>query len=244
MHRPSTQTMTTQPLDNPVWSSLTTQHASFAVMHESAGALSAAGCAFRRGGEGRWGLRCASREDRERRGIRVSGRRGTGAREGAGWWSTPASFRNWCALSARPCGRGPEPSELTERNRSDMLALTALVFPGFFRARTIEMGRYIGIYHGRVLAAMAGERMRLDGYQEISGVCTHPEFLGRGLCAAARCADDERGSRARSHAVPARSSREHAGAVALRAPGGIACARSWGCGLGRANDRAKASGAR
>jgi predicted GNAT family acetyltransferase len=31
-----------------------------------------------------------------------------------------------------------------------------------------------------VLAAMAGERMRLDGYQEISGVCTHPEFIGRG----------------------------------------------------------------
>ena len=61
-----------------------------------------------------------------------------------------------------------------------MLGLTALVFPGFFRARTIEMGRYYGIYHGRVLAAMAGERMHLDGYQEISAVCTHPEFIGRG----------------------------------------------------------------
>ncbi len=75
---------------------------------------------------------------------------------------------------------GPEPVRLTEAHRSDMLALTALVFPGFFRARTIEMGRYFGIYHGRVLAAMAGERMHLDGYQEISAVCTHPEFIGRG----------------------------------------------------------------
>jgi predicted GNAT family acetyltransferase len=75
---------------------------------------------------------------------------------------------------------GPEPVVLTEAQRSDMLALTALVFPGFFRARTVAMGRYIGIYHGRVLAAMAGERMRMDGYQEISAVCTHPEFIGRG----------------------------------------------------------------
>ncbi len=59
---------------------------------------------------------------------------------------------------------GPESVPLTEAHRSDMLALTALVFPGFFRVRTVEMGRYIGIYHGRVLAAMAGERMRMDGF--------------------------------------------------------------------------------
>jgi GNAT superfamily N-acetyltransferase len=100
---------------------------------------------------------------------------------GAGWTveSTGVIPQLVCAAPAivRP---GPEPVVLTEHNRSDMLALTALVFPGFFRARTIEMGRYIGIYHGRMLAAMAGERMRLDGYQEVSAVCTHPEFLGRG----------------------------------------------------------------
>ena len=27
---------------------------------------------------------------------------------------------------------------------------------------------------------MAGERMRLDGYQELSAVCTHPDYTGRG----------------------------------------------------------------
>ncbi len=75
---------------------------------------------------------------------------------------------------------GPEAVVLTEAHRSSMLALTSLVFPGFFRARTVEMGRYIGIYHGRVLVAMAGERMCMEGYQEISAVCTHPEFIGRG----------------------------------------------------------------
>jgi hypothetical protein len=61
-----------------------------------------------------------------------------------------------------------------------MIALTDLVFPGFFRPRTLEMGSYLGIYDGRRLAAMAGERMRLDGYQELSAVCTHPDYTGRG----------------------------------------------------------------
>ena len=28
---------------------------------------------------------------------------------------------------------------------------------------------------------MAGERMRLAHYAEVSAVCTHPDFLGRGL---------------------------------------------------------------
>ncbi len=28
---------------------------------------------------------------------------------------------------------------------------------------------------------MAGERMKQDGFTEVSGVCTHPDFQGRGL---------------------------------------------------------------
>jgi len=31
------------------------------------------------------------------------------------------------------------------------------------------------------LAAMAGERMRIPGFTELSGVCTHPDFRGRGF---------------------------------------------------------------
>jgi predicted GNAT family acetyltransferase len=30
------------------------------------------------------------------------------------------------------------------------------------------------------LVAMAGERMKLDGFTEVSGVCTHPDVRGRG----------------------------------------------------------------
>lgn len=62
-----------------------------------------------------------------------------------------------------------------------MLALTALVFPEFFRAGSPQLGAYLGIYQADVLAAMAGERMKMPGYCEISAVCTHPDFLGRGF---------------------------------------------------------------
>src|SRR4051794_15274214 len=64
----------------------------------------------------------------------------------------------------------------------DLLALTAATEPGPFLPRTIEMGRYFGTRSGedRRLIAMAGERLRLDRFTEISAVCTHPQFRGRG----------------------------------------------------------------
>lgn len=75
---------------------------------------------------------------------------------------------------------GPAVTELSDERLGDMLALTSLVYPHYFRAQTRRMGRYIGIYDGARLAAMAGERMRFGGHQEISAVCTHPDYVGRG----------------------------------------------------------------
>lgn len=66
---------------------------------------------------------------------------------------------------------------------SDMVTLTDLAFPGFFRARTCEMGRYYGVRAGGELVSMSGERMMLDGYPEVSGVCTHPAHRGHGYAA-------------------------------------------------------------
>ncbi|MGD9597812.1 MAG: GNAT family N-acetyltransferase [Steroidobacteraceae bacterium] len=74
--------------------------------------------------------------------------------------------------------------ELGERDLPAMLALTAQVYPEFFRARTRELGRYIGLWQGGTLAAMAGERLEVDGRVEISAVCTHPGHTGRGHAAA------------------------------------------------------------
>ena len=71
--------------------------------------------------------------------------------------------------------------ELSQAHRADVLELTALVYPHYFRPRTMDLGRYFGIYAGGRLAAMIGERMGMDDWQEISAVCTHPDFNGRGL---------------------------------------------------------------
>jgi ribosomal protein S18 acetylase RimI-like enzyme len=75
---------------------------------------------------------------------------------------------------------GPEITALTATHQADVLALTALVYPHYFRPRTMALGRYFGIYQEGRLAAMIGERLGTDTTREISAVCTHPDFLGRG----------------------------------------------------------------
>jgi GNAT superfamily N-acetyltransferase len=61
------------------------------------------------------------------------------------------------------------------------LELATLTRPGPFGLRTIELGEYFGYFDGKRLVAMAGERMHAGSLREISGVCTHPDFRGRGL---------------------------------------------------------------
>jgi predicted GNAT family acetyltransferase len=46
------------------------------------------------------------------------------------------------------------------------------------------MGWYYGVRSpSGELIAMGGERLQLDGYSEISAVCTHPSFRGQGFAA-------------------------------------------------------------
>jgi ribosomal protein S18 acetylase RimI-like enzyme len=70
--------------------------------------------------------------------------------------------------------------KLTLADVSEMEKLVELTKPGPFAPRTIVLGTYIGIRDAGQLVAMAGERMRCDGFTEISAVCTHPEHRGRG----------------------------------------------------------------
>jgi predicted GNAT family acetyltransferase len=85
-----------------------------------------------------------------------------------------------------PPGTPFEPAQdemvpLRDADAAEMLALARLTEPGPFLARTHVMGSFLGIRVGGRLAAMAGERMRLPGYTEVSAVCTHPDFRGRGF---------------------------------------------------------------
>ena len=74
--------------------------------------------------------------------------------------------------------------KLSDENADEMVALTNVAFPGFFRQQTCLMGKYYGVRSSAgELIAMGGERLKLHEYSEISGVCTHPAFRGRGLAA-------------------------------------------------------------
>jgi len=70
---------------------------------------------------------------------------------------------------------------LDDGHATEMLALATLTEPGPFLTRTHRMGRFWGVFLDGRLAAMAGERMRFPDHCEVSGVCTHPDFRGRGL---------------------------------------------------------------
>jgi predicted GNAT family acetyltransferase len=70
---------------------------------------------------------------------------------------------------------------LNNADAKDMLELVQKTKPGPFGKRTHEMGNYIGIRDSGRLVAMAGERMRLDGYVEISAVCVDDDWRGRGI---------------------------------------------------------------
>jgi predicted GNAT family acetyltransferase len=94
--------------------------------------------------------------------------------------------------------------ELGDEDAPEMLALAKLTEPGPFLPRTHTMGNFLGIRIGGRLAAMAGERFRFPGHTEVSGVCTHPDFRGRGLArrlsAAVAARIEARGDRPFLHA--------------------------------------------
>ena len=74
--------------------------------------------------------------------------------------------------------------DLTEADAPEMLALALLTKPGPIRSRTRELGPFIGVKQDGRLVAMAGRRLRVDGFTELSGVCTHPDHRGMGYAAA------------------------------------------------------------
>ena len=171
--------MLPHPLDNPVWASLTTRHATLARKTGNAARYPADVAPF-----------VAVRESTAQTAEQAASLIAPGELVCFVGIAPPLSS-DWRIEQSVPIAQmicrsrlenveGPDVVELSRPHLADMLALTALVYPHYFRPRTIEMGRYVGIYDGNVLAAMAGERMHFDGHREISAVCAHPDYAGRG----------------------------------------------------------------
>jgi GNAT superfamily N-acetyltransferase len=75
----------------------------------------------------------------------------------------------------------PDAALLEALHYEQAVELAKLTNPGPFGPRTPELGEYFGYFHGGRLIAMAGERMCAGNLHEISGICTHPDYQGRGL---------------------------------------------------------------
>jgi len=171
------------PLDNPLWASLSTLHAPFA----------------RRAGElARYPREVAPFIAVPDVGVTVTAAQldeliepgdealfvGPVPAIPAGWTLVDlgAIVQMVCASPvAVPAGEPPPMTWLGEADRPAILALTRLVYPHYFRPRTPALGRYRGIVTDGQLDAMVGERMGFPGHRELSAVCTHPDCTGRGL---------------------------------------------------------------
>ena len=91
-----------------------------------------------------------------------------------------AILNQMIATAITPGDAAFEVVPLGDGDAAEMLALATLTEPGPFFRRTHQLGDFIGVKQGGKLVAMAGERMKPQGFTEVSGVCTHPEHRGRG----------------------------------------------------------------
>ena len=83
-------------------------------------------------------------------------------------------------------GTAPDPAGSRDAVRlglehvPQMTALAALTKPGPFADRPMEIGEWYGFLDGDRVVAIAGERLHEGKLREISGVCTLPEYQGKG----------------------------------------------------------------
>nr|WP_168047340.1 GNAT family N-acetyltransferase [Brevundimonas alba] len=215
--------MTTgHPLDRPVWSALTGRVAPLAIRREVG-----AGAALRLNPDVGVFVAAADASADSRTALNALCRRypGSGMVELEDGLmapvlpDTPVVSRSACvqmtAAALTPsAGSDLDVLTLDEADAEEMLALATLTKPGPFRRGTLRLGGFVGVRREGRLIAMAGERMKVEGFTELSGVCTHPDFRGQGLAGAlSRVVVGrilERGEQAFLHAYA-----EHAATVAF-----------------------------
>lgn len=73
--------------------------------------------------------------------------------------------------------------DLGHDDGDEILDLATRTKPGPFGPKTHTLGDFIGIKQDGKLIAMAGQRLKIPGYSEISGVCVDPAHRNRGMAA-------------------------------------------------------------
>lgn len=170
------------PLDRAVWNALTSRQAHLAVKHGSVLRFDPAYarfCAVAEGADGEVDLRALA----DRTGPLALFETDPICPPGLEVIERIDCLQMTCeALTAG--GREIDFEPLTDADGPEMLALAQLTQPGPFLEKTHLLGPFTGIRREGRLAAMAGVRMNMDGFTELSGVCTHPDHRGQGYAGA------------------------------------------------------------
>lgn len=171
------------PLDRAVWAALTTRQAGLALGDARARRLAPA-----------YGLFAAA-ADRSPESLAALAELVLGTGDAAFFEADPPSALPGLAVTpgdpiSQMVAEAPvfvEPAfeviPLDEADAPEMLELATLTKPGPFFEATHRLGAFIGVRLDGRLVAMAGERLRLPGYTEVSAVCTRPGHRGRGYAA-------------------------------------------------------------
>jgi ribosomal protein S18 acetylase RimI-like enzyme len=69
---------------------------------------------------------------------------------------------------------------LNNAHAAALFELVTLVQPGYFKKKTAMLGRYLGIFKNGQLVSVTGERMKMNGFVEVSAIVTHPGHTGQG----------------------------------------------------------------
>jgi GNAT superfamily N-acetyltransferase len=86
-------------------------------------------------------------------------------------------------ICTKPFEIGMHDAEIVPLGEDDyrqLFELVSLVQPGYFKQQTHLLGKYYGIKKQGILVAVAGERLKIDGFIEVSAVCTLPGHTGKG----------------------------------------------------------------
>lgn len=167
-------------LDNPVWHALNSHHAGLAVGDALAKRYPppvTPFAAFAEPSEAAYASLAAKLDGQQRAAILLD----VPSDPPAGWTvviARPITQMVWEGGALPPVTATIE--QMTPGDVAGMVALAELTKPGPMAERVLELGSYYGVRQGARLAAIAGERLHLTGYTEVSGVCTHPDFRGRG----------------------------------------------------------------
>jgi ribosomal protein S18 acetylase RimI-like enzyme len=183
-HDAHARILSVHPLDNPVWHALTGPQATVAEGDPPALRYRREYAPFSalpdQRSSGAWDALAALTGP-----GRVAVLFADGAEPPAGWdevFAFPTIQMVAASVAGAPCA---DAVSLGPDDVPAMADLVARTQPGPFAERTIELGDYLGVRDGDgTLVAMAGERMHLPGYSEISAVCTDPTHQGRGLATA------------------------------------------------------------